>query len=66
MTNKNQKTFIYCTCGNELCSDSSFDSDTYDENEDNHVKYTCKKCNKESDFNFDIAPVPINWNVLRK
>ena len=43
--NKNkQKTFIYCQCGNEICSDGSFVSDTYDENNDNHVRYKCKKC----------------------
>lgn len=39
-----QHTFIYCDCGNEMCSDGSFISDTYDENGDNHVFYKCKKC----------------------
>ncbi|MFW6219612.1 MAG: hypothetical protein ACOC33_02085 [bacterium] len=48
-----------------LCSDGSFISDTYDEHGDNHVLYKCKKCGTESDFNFDIAPIPINWNDLR-
>lgn len=60
---KPQVTFIYCTCGNELCS-SSFVSDSYDERGDNHVLYKCSKCGKKSDFNFDIAPVPINWADL--
>lgn len=61
-----QKTFIYCVCGNELCSDGSFISDSYDENDDNHVLYKCKKCGTESDFNFDIAPCPINWKELQQ
>ena len=60
-----QYTHIYCKCGNEMCSDGSFVSDTYDENDDNHVLYECKECGVESDFNFDIAPVPINWEKLR-
>ena len=58
-----QSTFIYCTCGNELCGSGSFVSDTYDNN-DNHVKYKCSSCGKESDYNFDIAPFPVNWNTL--
>jgi hypothetical protein len=62
MSKLKQTTFIYCKCGNEMCSDSSFISDTYDNNGDNHVKYKCEKCGTESDFNFDIAPFPINWN----
>lgn len=62
---KKQTTFIYCKCGNEMCSDGSFVSDTYDENNNNHVKYKCKKCGLESDYNFDIAPVPVNWNDIK-
>ena len=58
-----QKTFIYCECGNEMCSDGSFISDTYDEN-DNHVKYKCQKCGMEYDYNFDITPVPIDWKII--
>ena len=62
----NQTTFIYCNkCNNEICSDGSFVSDTLDENGDNHVLYKCKQCGQTADFNFDIAPVPINWNDLR-
>lgn len=64
--NLKQRTFIYCDCGNELVSDGSFVSDTYDKNENNHVIYKCKKCNKKSDWNFDIASLPINWKELRK
>ena len=59
-----QSTFIYCNCGNELCSDGSFISDTYDEKNNNHVLYKCVKCGMESDFNFDIAPLPISWELL--
>jgi hypothetical protein len=62
---KEQMTFVYCKCGNEMCSDNSFVSDTYDEKGDNHVKYKCEKCGCESDFNFDIAPCPISWEELR-
>lgn len=60
-----QITFIYCKCGNEMCSDGSFISDTYDDNGDNHVLYKCKKCGKETDYNFDIAPVPISWEEIK-
>lgn len=61
-----QVTFIYCSkCGNEMCSDGSFISDTYDENDDNHVRYKCKKCGEKYDYNFDIAVVPISWDQLR-
>ena len=60
-----QKLFIYCKgCKNEMVSDGSFVSDTYEDGE-NHVRYNCKKCGKESDYNFDIAPIPINWEELR-
>jgi len=62
---KEQSTYIYCKCGNEMCSDGSFLSDTYDENGDNHVKYKCEKCGLKSDYNFDIAPLPINWDEMR-
>ena len=60
-----QMTFIYCDCGNDLCSDGSFISDSYDENKDNHVLYKCKKCGKEHDYNFDIAPAPVNWKKIK-
>lgn len=64
-TPKKQSTLVYCDCGNELVSSNSFVSDELDENGDNHVKYKCTKCGLESDFNFDIAPVPINWKTLK-
>ena len=64
---KKNRLQIFCKkCNNDLCADDSFISDTYDKNEDNHVKYKCKKCGKKSDYNFDIAPVPINWEELSK
>ena len=54
-----QRTFIYCpACSNEMCSDKSFVSDTYEE-DGNHVRYKCSVCGKESDWDFDIAPVAI-------
>jgi RNase P subunit RPR2 len=58
--------FIYCEngCGNELCSSGSFVSDTYDENGENHVRYRCSKCGHESDYNFDLCMLPINWKEL--
>lgn len=59
-----QRTFVYCDCGNELIASKSFVSDTYDENGDNHVLYKCTQCGREHDWNFDIAPVPINWLKL--
>ena len=59
-----QRTFIDCSCGNELCSSRSFVSDTLDKNGDNHVLYKCSMCGAESDYNFDIAPVPINWKRI--
>lgn len=60
---KPQVTYIHCTCGNELCSNSCV-SDSYDEYGDNHVLYICTKCGKKSDFNFDIAPVPVNYENI--
>lgn len=57
-----QQTYIHCRqCNNELCSSDSFISDTYDENNNNHVLYKCSSCGLKADYNFDIAPVPINW-----
>jgi len=62
---KKQYTFIRCNkCGNEMCSDESFVSDTTDEKGDSHVKYKCQQCGKEHDYNFDIAPIPINWEDI--
>ena len=59
-----QHTFVYCSCGNEMCSDGSFVSDTYEE-DGNHVRYKCAVCKEESDWNFDIAPVPIKRRYRR-
>ena len=58
-------TSIFCTCGNDMCLDNSFISDTCDENGDNHVRYKCEKCGKGYDYNFDIAPVPISWSDIK-
>ena len=55
---------VYCTCGVELITSNSFISDTYDNNSDNHVLYKCKICGKYTDFNFDVAPLPIPWDEL--
>ncbi len=56
---------IWCKmCRNNMYLDNSFVSDTYDENGHNHVKYECEVCGTKADFNFDIAPVPINWETL--
>jgi len=52
---KKQTTFVYCTCGNELTSSNSFISDTLD-----GVKYKCKKCGRNSTWNFDIFPLPVD------
>lgn len=60
-----QTTYIYCKCGNEMCSDGSFISDTIDRDGQNHVQYKCGKCGLKADYNFDIAPVPINWDVIK-
>jgi len=61
-----QTTYIYCKCGNELCSSNSFISDTYDKKDNNHVIYKCSKCGAKHDYNFDIAPMPISWEHIKK
>jgi len=54
MQNK-QSCFCYCPeCNNELCGTNSFISDS-----DGIVTYECSKCGKVSQFDFNIAPVPI-------
>lgn len=61
---KNQRTFVYCKCGNEMVGDDdgqknlSFIRDVYVE-ERNVVHYKCSKCGKESFFDFDF-PAPIS------
>lgn len=62
---KNQRTFVYCKCKNEMCGDTdeegqknlSFIRDVYVE-ERNVVHYKCSKCGEESFFDFD-HPCPI-------
>ena len=61
-----QTTYIYCKCGNELISDDCFIDQYDDKNGDNHVLYKCKKCGRNSDWNFTIAPVPISWETINR
>lgn len=57
---------IWCpNCGDDLIGNESFISDTYDENDDNHVLYKCTNCQEESDWNFDVAPCPVSWKILK-
>jgi len=61
-----QLTYIKCRgCGQDLCSNGSLVSDTYDSNGDNHVRYRCTLCKTEADYNFDVAPAPIHWDTLK-
>lgn len=56
----NQKTFIWCECGNELCSTNSwleYESKEIVEKIDVEV-YKCSKCGEISKWDFG-APVPI-------
>ena len=61
---KNQRTFVYCKCKNEMVGDEdgqknlSFIRDVYIE-ERNVVHYKCSKCGEESFFDFD-HPCPIS------
>ena len=54
--NKNkQSCFCYCPeCNNELCGTNSFVSDV-----NGIVTYECSKCEVVSQFDFNVAPVPI-------
>jgi len=56
MKNKNkQLCFCYCPeCNNELCGTNSFVSDV-----NGIVTYECSKCEVVSQFDFNVAPVPI-------
>lgn len=49
----NQRTFVWCDCGNELCSSDSLVSDT----KEYGVHYKCSQCGEEQWYDFD-APVP--------
>jgi len=50
-----QTTFLKCTeCGNELSGSGSFISD-----DESGVKYKCTDCGRESVWNFDIFPIPV-------
>ena len=48
-----QRTFCWCDCGNELCSEGKLISDTYEYG----VEYKCSKCGQISNWCFD-APLP--------
>jgi hypothetical protein len=50
---RKQNTFCWCPlCGEDLCSNRSFKSDT------ETIKYECSNCGCRSSWNFD-APLPI-------
>jgi len=61
---KNQRTFVYCKCKNEMVGDDdgqknlSFIRDVYIDGR-NVVHYKCSKCGEESFFDFD-HPCPIS------
>lgn len=47
-------TSCFCpTCKEDLCKNNSFVEDT------DLVRYECTACGTKSEWNFDIAPVPI-------
>ena len=51
----NNHVFCYCPeCNNELCGTNSFVSDV-----NGIVTYGCSKCEVVSQFDFNVAPVPI-------
>lgn len=52
----NQSTFIWCDCGNELCSSNSYIDLHNDINPFEY--YKCSTCGVESKWDFD-APCPI-------
>lgn len=53
-----QTTFIWCDCGNELCSTNSHTGSGLQGIQDGFEFYKCSKCGEESRWDFD-APVPI-------
>lgn len=57
----NQKTFVWCNCGNELCSSKSFISDT----KEHGVEYKCSKCGEQQWYDFDCpAPYKITDKII--
>jgi hypothetical protein len=40
----NQYTWVYCECGNELCSDGSYEGTYLTSFDTESVRYICKKC----------------------
>lgn len=53
---------VYCDCDNELTSSKSFISDEGEQG-NNVVTYKCSHCGQESKWNFDLAPVPLKYDV---
>lgn len=52
--NKNQNTYIFCPhCGIEMVSNNYCTSDA------ETVMYQCVRCGCKSEYQFDLAPVPI-------
>lgn len=54
----NQKTFIWCDCGNELCSTDSHTGSGDPLIQADFEFYKCSKCGDESRWNFG-TPAPI-------
>lgn len=53
----NQTTFIWCDCGNELCSTNSHTGSGDPVTQPDFEFYKCSKCGHESRWNFG-TPVP--------
>ena len=54
---KDQKTFCWCSCGNELCSSGSHVFNEKVETETGIVEYNCSRCHIISFWDFNL-PVP--------
>ncbi|KKO51133.1 hypothetical protein XI25_29545 [Paenibacillus sp. DMB20] len=49
-----QSTWVYCPgCNEDLCSNNSFVKDA------DYVYYKCSNCGRESKWDFDAGPVPV-------
>lgn len=65
----NQKTFIWCDCGNELISSGSYHYySNSTSGQSGHETYICAKCNTATFWDFN-PPVPVrvkggSYNVL--
>lgn len=55
---RKQTCFVFCpTCNLEQIANNCFVEDT------DLVRYTCTQCGTKTEWNFDIAPVPILYSV---